>query len=798
MARIIGQIDGTGMGDGQFPFGKGLLNSTALRLPPTSKSASAGEVIIDIPSNDNGVSIDPLSGIIEILNDDGSVDIDLNPQDREALDRPSKHGDNLAMLLGDDELGRISSDVLEGIQQDEMSRQQWLNDRAEGMRLLGLQLKGPRSSIDMATALEGMSSVDHPMLLEAVLNFWANASGEFLPAAGPVKIDDKLGTNQESLELAETLEGDLNYYLTTVATEYYPDSSRQLLNIGFGGMGIKKVYNCPLRQRPVSEAVDIVNFIVSNAATDLRNSGRYTHQIQMRPSVLKRMQIAGAYRDVPLITPAGVVPNPVDQAKAEINGVQIISQQTEDREHTIYECYCELDIRGFEDKKGSKRTGLPLPYRVVIDKDSTQILEIRRNWKEGDKTKTAKVNFVVYVLIPGFGFYGIGLLNILGNTTKAMTAAWRETLDAGMFANFPGFLFSKIMGRQNTNDFRVPPGGGVPIQHDGDDIRKAVMALPYKDVSPAFVGFQDKVTEQGRNLGGTTQIKVAEGRADAPVGTTLANIEQATRVEKATHKELWRAQGLEFQLLKECFRENPESFVEAIKVRGGTDWDVEKFKLALEDASLVPQADPNTPSHMHRLMKAMGLIQVDKAYPGVLDPVGIVDRVVTMLGLGDFETMRNKTPPGGQMPPELQVEMQRLMLDGQKLADKSADREWKMRFEVMKGRMALINQQAEQAKREHELQVQTMQQQDNSLQHSTDLRQSEMELRGTEVEAAADVHVADQGVEAARVTGAHDVKAETVKVKGEDAREKTEDTKGTHAVAAAKAKPKPKSASKKP
>lgn len=745
----------------------GLLSPTALR-PKPAPSVSFADVEIDVdPDNDNGVTIDPKSGSITIVNDDGSVDVDFNPE-QQFQSKPSKFSDNLAEIIDSLELGRIANVVIEGIQQDDQSRQEWLNDRAEGIRLLGLKLKDPRSSIDTTTALDGMSNVDHPLLLEAVLSFWANASGELLPANGPVKVADKLGENGETDEQAEKLEDDLNYYLTTVATEYYPDTSRALLNVGFGGLIVKKVYNCPLRQRPVSESIDATNLIVSDAATDLRNSGRYTHVVTMRPSTLKRMQLAGAYRDVPIAMPAGVVPNPVQTTIADQQGVNIVSQQTEDREHTIYECYCELNVGGFEDRRNGKPTGLALPYRVVIEKDSQQILEIRRNWKEEDETKTAKDQFVVFVFVPGFGFYGIGLLNILGNLTKSLTATLRETIDAGMFANFPGFLFSKIMGRQNTNEFRVPPGGGVGLEHTGTDIRQAVMPLPYKSPDAAFVQFQKDLGEYGRSLGGSAQVDVAEGKQDAPVGTTLALIEQATKVEKATHKELWRAQCQEFMLLKECFRENPGSFVKALAKRGKTDWDEASFIAALNNASIVPQADPNTPSHMHRLMKSMGLIQLDKQYPGIMDPATIVEHVVTTLKLGDFTALKNKNPQQPGVPPQLMVEMQ-------KLADKSQDRDFKTKFELLKTHNAylLAQQAAAQSNRElaAKAQMQVRESQDQALQQHTDYAQSAMDLHRTEVEAQADMSV------------------EAIRARAEELREKTEDTKGQHAVAAAKAKP---------
>jgi hypothetical protein len=287
----------------------------------------------------------------------------------------------------------------------------------------------------------------------------------------------------------------------------------------------------------------------------------------------------------------------------------------------------------------------------VIDKDSQRILEVRRNWREDDETKLPKVPFVKYPFVPGLGFYDIGLVHILGNTTNALTAAWREMLDAGMFANFPGFLYSKLAGRQNTNEFRVPPGGGAQIDTNGMPIGQAVMPLPYKDIGPAFAQFVDSVAQTGQRVGGTAEIQIGEGRQDAPVGTTLALIEQATKIMDAVHKRLHTAQAEEFQMLKECFRENPESFVQGVK--GKLDWNTQEFVAALEDASLVPQADPNTPSHMHRLMKAMALKQLQAASPELYNKRAVDMRILHMIGMGDAESLM--VPANAPPPPNPEV-----------------------------------------------------------------------------------------------------------------------------------------------
>lgn len=635
------------------PMPTGLLVPSALRetqdvRPPVSDSADI-DLLADGPVD--GVTIDPETGAAIIEMEDGGVEINFEPEMDEAKKAGAKaHDANLADFIDNSELSTIAENLLLGIQEDDSSRTEWLETRAKGIRLLGLKMEDPRSGADSSTVVDGQSTVRHPLLLEAVLRFQANARGELLPANGPVKVADKIIETGQTDELAESLEADLNYYLTTTASEYYPDTDRLLFYVGFGGCGFKKVYNCPIRQRPVSESVDAKDLIVSDASTDLRNSKRVTHQIMMKPSTLRRMQLAGAYRDVSLVTPNPGELNAVEQEIANTQGINPQTSWSEaDRDHTIYETYCELDIKGFEDKKNGEATGLALPYRVVIDKDSRTILEIRRNWLETDEAKLAKICFVKYSFVPGLGFYDIGLVHILGNTTNTLTAAWRELLDAGMFANFPGFLYAKAAGRQNTNEFRIPPGGGAPIDTNGMPIGNAVMPLPYKDIGPAFAQFIAGVAETGQRVGGTAEIQVGEGRQDAPVGTTLALIEQATKIMDAVHKRLHAAQAEEFQMLKECFRENPQAFLRSVK--GRMDWNEQQFIASLEDASLVPMADPNTPTHMHRLMKAMALKQLQGASPGLYNPRAVDERILKMIGFEDAETLFVPLPPPGTAPP---------------------------------------------------------------------------------------------------------------------------------------------------
>lgn len=676
---------------------------------------------IEVELGEDGAAPEMEDGALKTETADGALIIDFAPQRKE----PSNKFDaNLAEEMEDADLHRIASDLLEGIERDNQSRQEWLNTHDEGIKLLGLVIEDENGDADQSSApLEGMSTARHPLLLEAVLLFQAQARGELLPAAGPVKVrDDRpnkpdapppipgMGHNggppldnpfavspgvvspppglgapggtaapaagplpapppqpsavpglpmpqpgddekDDRDELADALEKDFNHYLTTTAAEYYPDTDRMLFGVGFGGQGVKKVYNCPLRRRPVSESIAMEDFIVSNAMTDLSNCSRITHRIKMRPSVLKRMQLLGVYRDVEIGTPTqSTTPNQVEQAKAAVAGVDPAPQDPRDADHELYECYCELDLDEYAPPR-FKGKGLALPYRVTIEKDSQKVLEVRRNWRESDTECMAREFFVEFSYDKAFGFYGIGLLHILGNTTKTLTAAWREFIDSGMFANFPGFIYAKGAGRQLTNQFRVPPGGGIGLDIGLQKLSDAVMPLPYKDLGPAFTAFIQHVEELGQRVGGTANTTIGEGRADAPVGTTLALIEQATKPVGAVLKRLHSAQSKEISLLKERFRDDPEAFWRFNK-RPARPWQKEQLTAALNDFDLVPVSDPNNPTKLHRAAKSAALQQIAAAAPGLLNPQKVFKRVAASLEIDSpDELLAPIMPPQAPPPP---------------------------------------------------------------------------------------------------------------------------------------------------
>jgi len=619
---------------------------------------------------------DPL---LRVEHEDGSITISIDGKpvyDDDTAERAREWFENLVDDIDGNELSRIADDLLRGIQDDLDSRQEWIEDRAAGLRLLGLKLEAPSQGSPDGAPLEGMSRVRHPMLLEACLRFQGNARSELLPTDGPVKVRVDLGGSTiEQDELANDLEDALNHYLTAVATEYYPDTDRMLLMLGFGGTSFKKIYFCPLRGRPVSESVDADDMIVNNAAVTLEDARRVTHRVMMRPSTVKRLQILGVYRDVDLIAPSQNDPDAVKLEKASQQGVSPDAVNPEDRDREIYECYCELDIVGFEHKYKGKETGLEIPYRVTIDVSSREILSIVRNYdepsgEEGDELPKARKNFVKYTFVPGLGFYDIGLLHILGNTTQAVTALWREMLDAGMYANFPGLLISDQGARQQTNIFRVPPGGAAMVRTGGVPISQAVMPLPYKEPGPAMFNLVQNMVETGQRIGGTAELAVGEGRQDAPVGTTLAMIDQATKVLNAVHKRMHQSQSEEFKLLVRTFKEHPESFL-ARQNRYDKRWTEQQFVQAINDYDLVPQADPNTASQMQRQMKILALKELQQGNPSLYDPVAVDIAALRSMGWSNPEQFMVTEDKRNNPPPEMMAQMAQLKILKQEADAKS-------------------------------------------------------------------------------------------------------------------------------
>lgn len=665
-----------------MPSDRGIVLPDISQPLPDPMAVPSDAMPVDVMLGDDASLTDPMAGEpTQTMLPDGSLEIDFNPLP--AVETLPFDG-NLATVLDDGILSSIAMELLEGIEADDQSRAEWLQDRADGIKLLGLKLEDPRSS-NSSAPVEGMSVVRHPLLLDAVTRFQANARGELLPAQGPVKVVNDGMETVDTDKQAGVLQDMFNHYLTSVATEYYPDTNRMLFEVGFSGVAFKKVYTCPLRRRPVSETIFGKDLIVSNAATDLENAGRVTHRIDMRPSVLKRMQIAGQYRDVPVGVPQQQ-PDVVSQAVANAQGIQPTTQRPEDQDYEILECYCELDIAhpDFQHKdEAGEPTGLPLPYRVTIEKHSKQILDIRRNWKENDPDYKRHLNIVKFPFVDGLDFYSIGLLQMLGNTTAAATAAIRMMLDAGMFANFPGGLIAEQAGRQINNNFRPGPGEFAPVKTNGMRIQDAIMPMPYKGIDGSLMELTNAIVQTGQRLAATQETPVGEGKQDAPVGTTLALIEGQQKVMSAVHRNLHTAQKREFELLVEEFKKDPEALWRNNK-RAIKYFDVQSCLQALENFSLVPHSDPNVPSQMHRMAKMQALYQVASAAPMLFNLMEVAREMLQEIGFSDPD--RFFAPPAPPQPDpmqqmlqlEAQTKMAQTQIKGQELQLKAQKQQFDM------------------------------------------------------------------------------------------------------------------------
>jgi hypothetical protein len=603
------------------------------------------------PFEPQGVRFAESNDALVIDEPDGGVTIEFNPRNHNSKAASDDHNANLAEFIDDSALNGLAVDLIEGIEEDRRSFSEWLQTRANGVKLLGFKVEEPRSDLASTSApLEGMSTVRHPLLGEACLHFQGNARRELIPSNGPAKVAVFGGQNAVKDWLAEKLESEINWYLTKKATEFIPGTDRLLFMVGFSGMAFKKVYYCPMRRRPVSEMVDAEHFVVANTTTDIQTAPRVTHIIPMQQTTFKRMQLLGVYRDVPIQQPDANI-NAFDAAVARSQGISLNVTRPEDQVHTIYECYADVDMPEFEHHIDGEPTGLPLPYRITIDLTSRAILEIRRDWDEGDEDFIRRRTFVPFGFAPTFGFYCTGLLQILGNATSALTGAWRLLLDAGMFSNFPGFLYAKNGAKQSNNTFRVPPGGGAPVDVPGGvKLADAIMPLPYKEPSAGLIALSQNIAQAGQKLGGTAELPTAEGKADVPVGTMLAAIEQAGKILNAVHTRLHDAQTIELELLLNHLRQHPE-----VLYRPDPDqplWTLEMVRQALANHNLIPRSDPNTPSHAHRLMKAIALGTVaQQTPPGVFDPKKVASRVLHMMQIDDVDDLFMPPPPPGSEPP---------------------------------------------------------------------------------------------------------------------------------------------------
>jgi len=581
-----------------------------MTLEDTLRPAYEGIGGVDVGSPDAGIDVEVpmdagelVDGALVMENEDGSVDIDFDPADEDAGDA-EEHSANLADFMNDMDLAGLSEQLMSGVEEDKQSRSDWETTMEKGIKLLGLKIE------DRTTPFNGACGVFDPLMAEAVIRWQAVARGELMPAAGPVKTQVIGVPNMDLDDQAERVKAWMNLYLTELAPEYYEEFDQMLMWLPLVGSTFKKVYQDPVLARPVARFVLPSNFIVSYGTSDLSTSQRYCHVVPMTKKQLRMAQINGVYRDLSLGDPQPTGNDDIVQAEVDsVEGLQPGASGAND--YQIYEVYADLDLKGFENEDG-----IPLPYIVSIDENTRKILSIRRNWKEGDTTFQKRNYFVHYKFLPGLGFYGLGYAHILGNSAKTATSIRRQLIDAGTLNNFPGGLRVKGMRLDDNNlgigptEFREIDTGGLPIQN-------AIMPMPYKEPSQVSLELLRETYEGARNLANTAEIAVGDGRQDAPVGTTVALMEAATRVQSATLKRAHKSLGQELKLIADLFGEYLPEAPYPFPVKGGQTAIMRADFV--NNIDVIPVSDPNISSSAQRMMRAEALLRFATQQPDMHD-----------------------------------------------------------------------------------------------------------------------------------------------------------------------------------
>jgi len=554
------------------------------------------EIETETDSEDASIEYDPTDGGV-VVEFKSNEDEGLNKEQVEETEEEFYR--NLVDDLDDDTLEDVASQVYENFTADKDSRSEWESMFERGFDLLGLKLE------EASEPFEGACTAVHPVLIESAVKFQSKATQELFPASGPVKSQIIGNVTDEKEQQAQRVDQFMNYQVTEQMPEYFDEFERMLFHLPLIGSAFKKIYFDSNLNRPVSEFVPIDQFYVSYYATDLRRADRYTHVIYRSPVEMKRDIASEMYADVDL--PSAGTPDmaPISQKMDTIMGLSPSGDH--DPQYVVLEQHCYLELPDpFSDEEG-----LALPYIVSIEEKSQQVLSIRRNYNKDDKRKEKKIFFTHYRFVPGFGFYGMGLIHFLGNLTMTATAAMRSLVDAGQFANLPGGFKAKGMRIVGDND-PIAPGEFREVEATGNDLSKMIINLPYKEPSQTLFQMLNFVTATAQKFADTTEQVVSDAANYGPVGTTMALLEASSKFFSAIHKRLHKSQHDEFKLLGRINYEFlPEESM--CDVPNGT------LKIYRSDfdgrIDIIPVSDPNIPSSAHRMMMAQLALQLSQSAP---------------------------------------------------------------------------------------------------------------------------------------------------------------------------------------
>ena len=540
-----------------------------------------------------------IDATFEVAEDGGViVDFSENAEMAASEDIAEWYG-NMASDMDEDELAGIAADVIENFEADKDSRAEWESMFERGFDLLGLKLE------QGSEPFEGACTAVHPLLIESAVKFQSKASGELFPANGPIKAQI-MGKSTADKELqANRVQNFMNYQLTEQMPEYFDEFERMLFHLPLIGSAFKKLYYDATVKRPKSEFIPIDQFYVSYYATDLSNADRYTHVIYRSPIELQRDIKAGVYADVELSSPAGYPSTSFSEKMDTIIGLSPTSDH--DPQYVLLEQHCYLNI---EDEDEA------CPYIVTVEEQSRQVLSIRRNYKQDDVNKEKVNHFVHYRFVPGFGFYGLGLIHFLGNLTMSATAAMRSLIDAGQFANLPGGFKAKGVRMVGDND-PIAPGEFKEVEATGIDLSKAIIPLPYKEPSSTLFQMLNFVANAGQKFADSTEQVISDAASYGPVGTTMALLEASSKFFTAIHKRIHKSQKDEFRILARIdYDYLPEEYPYDVPYE-----DRSIFKQDFDGRiDIIPVSDPNIPSNAHRMMMAnMALQMAQQSPPGMFN-----------------------------------------------------------------------------------------------------------------------------------------------------------------------------------
>ena len=532
--------------------------------------------------------------------------------------------ENLVDILDEDKLEEIGNTVIDKFEADKDSRAEWESMFERGFDLLGLKLE------DTTEPFEGAATAVHPLLIESAVKFQSKASQELFPAKGPVKAQVLGDATLERQQQANRVQNFMNYQVTTQMPEYFDEFERMLFHLPLIGSAVKKIYYDSSLDRPVSEFVPIDQFYVSYYASDLRRADRYTHVIYRSPVDLSRQIEAGMYADMEL--PDAGVPTLSGMAEKMDTVLGLSPAGDNDPQYVLLEQHCYLELE--EDKMHKGKTACP--YIVTVEQQSGQVLSIRRNWSEGDDKYVKKMHFTHYRYVPGFGFYGLGLIHFLGNLTMSATAAMRSLLDAGQFANLPGGFKAKGVRMVGDND-PIAPGEFKEVEATGMDLSKSIIPLPFKEPSQTLFNMLSFVTGAGQKFADSTEQVIADSGGYGPVGTTMALLEASSKFFSAIHKRLHKAQGDEFKVLARIDHEYlPNEY--PYDLPGVSE---KVFKSDFDGrVDIIPVSDPNIPSNAQRMMLVQMVQQIAaQSEPGMFDMEAINRMLLTTANVPDVEKL---------------------------------------------------------------------------------------------------------------------------------------------------------------